>query len=222
MTTPTIIAVEGLDASGKTTQAALLADALTGSGSRVGTLSFPRYSTFFGSRIGALLSGAEDATADTLDPRSMALWFAMDRWDAVTNGLPDCDILLINRWTLSNAVYQGARAGDAAEADAVFDWVLQLEMERLGLPIPALTVLLDISVETSMARAIDRAESVGNTPDVYESHEALLRASRRLYRRAAERGHGVIVEVEGRSVDAVHTDVLMLVRGSLADHRSPR
>ncbi len=212
---PTIIAIEGLDASGKTTQASLLAEALRKTNTSVGTLSFPRYETFFGTRIGALLSGRERTTASTLDPRSMALWFAMDRWDAVTTALPQCDVLLINRWTLSNAVYQGARAGDSAEADAVFDWVLQLETERLGLPVPALTVLLDVTVETSMARATDRAAAIGTTPDVYESHETLLRTSRRLYRRAAERGHGVIVDVEGRSAEVVHNDVMDLVRSAL-------
>ncbi len=213
---PTIIAIEGLDASGKTTQALLLADALRDRGSEIGTLSFPRYDTFFGSRIGALLRGSEAATADTLDPRSMALWFAMDRWDAVATALPSCEVLLINRWTLSNAVYQGARATDPADADGIFDWVLELEMDRLSLPVPALTVLFDISVATSMKRAAHRAAATGGMPDVYESHETLLRASRRLYQRAAQRGHGVILDVEGKSPDQVHLEVMQLVDRTLA------
>ncbi len=212
---PRIIAIEGLDASGKTTQAALLADALVASGSVVGNLSFPRYESFFGTQIGALLKGDQRARADTLDPRSMALWFAMDRWDAWGRAVPACDVLIINRWTLSNAVYQGARALDPTEADEVFDWVLELETNQLGLPTPILTVLLDVSVSTSMARATDRAAQSGAAPDVYESHEALLSASRRLYQRAAQKGHGVLVNVDGLAAESVHSTVLGLVSNAL-------
>jgi dTMP kinase len=211
-TGPTIIAIEGLDASGKTTQAALLAEALRNDGTIVGTLSFPRYDSFFGRRIGALLRGDDPTTANNLDPRSMALWFAMDRWDAVRHEMPVCDVLLINRWTLSNAVYQGARAVTEAASDDVFDWVLELEFGQLGLPQPSLTILLDLSVDTSMARARDRAADQGSTPDVYESHAHLLASSRRLYRRAASQGHGLIVDAEHRTAPDIHQTVIDLVR----------
>ncbi len=215
MPTPLIIAIEGLDASGKSTQADLLASALTQRGHQVDQWSFPRYDSFFGRRIGALLSGAESVTAASLDPRSMALWFAMDRWDAVRAGLPQSEFLILNRWTLSNAVYQGARCGDNQAADATFDWVLELEATELRLPSPSLTVLLDISVEASMQRAHDRAAQSGERPDVYESKATLLSASRRLYQRAAAQGHGTIVNVEGRSVDDIHGELIELVSRSL-------
>jgi dTMP kinase len=208
---PVLIAIEGLDASGKSTQAIRLADSLSGRGITVGQWSFPRYESFFGTRIGTLLSGSEDHTAESLDPRSMALWFAMDRWDAIRSGLPHAEVVILNRWTLSNAVYQGARCVTDQEADRVFDWILDLETQVLGLPSPVLTVLLDISVETSMERARIRAEQTGDTPDVYESKAALLIASKRLYQRAATAGHGVVVNVDSRTVDDVHNEVDRLV-----------
>jgi dTMP kinase len=212
---PLIIAIEGLDASGKSTQAHRLVADIKTSGRTVTELSFPRYETFFGSRIGTLLSGSEETTAATLDPRSMALWFAMDRWDAMrsgsNNGMPDVDVVVLNRWTLSNAVYQGARADALGEADAVFDWVLELEQHVLGLPVPALTLLLDISVQTSMQRAADRAASTGAQPDVYESKAALLHTSRRLYQRAATHGHGTVVNVDNRTPTEVHEAIRLLV-----------
>jgi dTMP kinase len=214
-TSPVLIAIEGLDASGKSTQADRLAESLTKQGKAVGQWSFPRYDSFFGTRIGALLRGNESVTAASLDPRSMALWFAMDRWDAIRAGLPTADVVILNRWTLSNAVYQGARCSTDSEADAVFDWVLNLEASVLQLPVPVSTILLDISVETSMQRAQTRAAQTGATPDVYESYASLLSASRRLYQRAATTGHGTIINVEDRTIDDIHTDISELVTQSL-------
>jgi dTMP kinase len=213
-----IIAVEGLDASGKTTQATLLGEAFEAAGRHVTHLSFPRYESFFGQRLRTLLDGNEATTANTLDPRSMALWFAMDRWDAVRN-LQDTDVLIINRWTLSNAVYQGARAAanNPAQGEAVFDWVIQLETQVLGLPQPTVGVLLDISVEESMRRARDRAGQHGSTPDVYEAHTALLTASRQLYQRAAKAGHATVIAVDGLSKEDVQLAIQAVVRPEHGD-----
>jgi dTMP kinase len=198
----------------------MLAEAFHRAGATVDTWSFPRYETFFGQRIHALLDGKEAVTAATLDPQSMALWFAMDRWDAAENlqtkGNDDIDVVILNRWVLSNAVYQGARASmmsphngaiNEAAGDAMFDWVLQLEFETLRLPKPDATVLLDISVEESMRRATSRAAEQGVSPDVYEAASGLLLASKRLYQRAASGGHGQLIHVDGKSVADVHDDV---------------
>jgi dTMP kinase len=203
---PRIIAIEGLDASGKSTQAHRLAEYFTAQGQRVGELSFPRYESFFGRRIRTLLDGTQTTTADTLDPRSMALWFAMDRWDALNNDATDpYDVLILNRWILSNAVYQGARA--VHEADAVFDWVMELETRVLGLPTPDASIVLSISVAESMRRASMRASQQGASPDVYERHTSLLTESFRLYARAVDRGLAMSIPVDGKSVDEVHREV---------------
>jgi hypothetical protein len=102
-----ILAIEGIDGAGKETQAELLRDRLVGRGWSVRMLSFPVYSSFFGQSIRQLLDGqlgAGDVSADAVDPRSMALWYALDRWEAFRD--PDLrragsaareDCLLLNR-----------------------------------------------------------------------------------------------------------------------------
>ncbi len=213
------MAIEGLDASGKSTQASLLAAALAIQGLRVDTWSFPRYSLFFGQRIKELLAGHDDVSAVTLDPSSMALWFAADRWDAVntmSEGARQADVILLNRWTLSNAVYQGARSGSETAQNDLFDWVLDLEYGRFHLPRPTINIVLDVSVETSMSRARDRATGAGAQPDVYESSARLLYDSRRLYRRAADLFPEVQrIEVDGLDPGTVHNKVLSLVTDTL-------
>jgi len=187
--TTRIIAIEGIDASGKSTQTHLLADHLRAEGMTVEVRSFPHYESFFGRRIRALLDGDGSLggiTADTLDPRSMALWFAMDRWQSFTTSMR-CDVLLLNRYTLSNAVYQAARVDSNTgkeDGDELFAWILELEHTVLGLPRPQLTVVLDVDVSTSGARSTARAHELGASPDVYERSEHLLQASRDRYRTA--------------------------------------
>ena len=212
-----IIAIEGIDASGKSTQTHLLADHLRADGVTVEVRSFPRYESFFGRQIRALLDGAGDPgdiTADTLDPRSMALWFAMDRWQSFTLS-SQCDVLLLNRYTLSNAVYQAARA-DAergrSEGDELFAWILELEHTVLGLPHPQLTVVLDLDASISGARSTARARERGASPDVYERSEQLLLASRDRYRTAgAFVDNLALVAVGSRPPHVVAEDVRALL-----------
>src|SRR5688572_28048322 len=61
-----LIAFEGLDQSGKQTQAEGLRDYFTGQGRRCELLSFPDYTTALGSEISSALHGERDYPADTM------------------------------------------------------------------------------------------------------------------------------------------------------------
>jgi dTMP kinase len=209
-TAPVVVAVEGIDRAGKTTQTTLLQQALDGRGLHVDVLSFPRYGSFFGRRIRMLLDGHGPAAADTVDPHSMALWYALDRWDAFQQLSPGLDVVLLNRYTLSNAVYQASRA-QPEQADALFDWIIELEHERLGLPRPHLTVVLDIGPDLSRRRSSGGARP--EAADVYERSVELLQRARERYRAAAVRLDDVVLvgsgDQSGPPLDAaaVHTEV---------------
>lgn len=199
-----LVAVEGLDGAGKTTQVALLADAL----SAVDVVSFPRYDTFFGRHIRDLLAATGEPSAQSVDPRSMALWYALDRvqWARDRKPVPD-GVVLLNRYTLSNAVYQSARAQDPT----LFDWVLRLEFEELGLPRPDLTVVLDVGPETSQRRVGSRGER-----DVYERATDLLARVREGYLAAAANQRDVVVVDAAGAPSDVHAAVLRALTPLLA------
>ena len=76
-----IIAIEGIDGSGKTVQIELLQKKLLERGYSVSIRSYPVYSSFFGSQVGLLLSGSGGIKATDVDQKSMAMWFALDRFD---------------------------------------------------------------------------------------------------------------------------------------------
>ena len=164
-----IIAIEGIDGCGKTVQFDLLKSRLESMGFTVATRSFPIYESFFGAQVGKYLSNKEGVSAIDVDNKSMALWFALDRWESFVDYKDDeTDFLLINRYVLSNAVYQSIRAGDTDIAD----WVLELEYEHFRLPHPDVTVVLSVTT-SSASENVDKKgfrDYVGGTAkDVYES-----------------------------------------------------
>ncbi|MDR1620002.1 MAG: hypothetical protein LBS18_05005 [Clostridiales bacterium] len=182
-----IIAFEGIDGSGKTVQMNLLARALKKRGMRVDTISFPVYGSFFGREIGNYLTNAQGVAASDVDSKSMALWFAMDRYLAFRElDLGDTDALLINRYVLSNAVYQSIRERDLDGPD-ILGFVMDLEYGRLDLPQPDAIIYLDVNIEEAGANVLRKGYRAyaGNARDVYESQAGMQRRARAKYREYA-------------------------------------
>ena len=184
-----IITIEGIDGSGKTVQFELLLKHLRELGYTVDTKSFPDYEAFFGRQVGKFLSGEEGVFATDIDQKSMALWFALDRFEAF-KGYKDgeYDFLIINRYVLSNAVYQSIRDRDIGKPDLI-DWVFELEYEHLGLPRPALNLFFDVNTERA-GKNVDMKgfrEYVGTGRDVYEQNKGIQERARDMYIAASER-----------------------------------
>ena len=178
-----IIALEGIDGGGKSLQKSLLLKRLRAAGYTVRELSFPNYEGFFGRQIGDMLSGRA-TPADQVDSRSMCLWFALDRWKAFQNYHDgESDFLVLNRYTLSNAVYQSVREIDRASGDN-WPWVKALEHGELGLPQPDLYVLFDLdpaAAQQNVDKKGEREYIEAGQRDVYESQRDLLVKARARY-----------------------------------------
>jgi dTMP kinase len=194
-----LIAFEGLDQSGKQTQAELLRDRLTDAGRKVKLLSFPDYQTSIGSEIGRALRGERDYTADV-----MQLLYVANRYECkgeIVRAKDAGTILLCDRYMASSVAYGEAQGLDRG-------WLLEIQKY---LPRPDLTIVLDIPPDVSARRkTADR--------DKYERDLALLGRVRDSYLRqaAAEGGHGAspwLVLDGGRDRDAVAADVYAAVAG---------
>lgn len=185
-----IIAFEGIDGTGKTVQLQRLYERLVASGRfRVRTLSFPMYDTFFGAECGRLLSGSGGVRANEVDQRSMALWYALDRFEAF-RGLDysDADILLINRYILSNAVYQSVRERDLGNPD-LLDFVIELEYEHFRIPRAHAHIVLDMNPENALENVGKKGfrDYVGDQPDIYEALPDIQKRARQKYIEYAKR-----------------------------------
>lgn len=190
-----IIAFEGIDGTGKTVQLQRLSERLTASGAHVQTLSFPMYDTFFGAECGRLLSGSGGVRANEVDQKSMALWYALDRFEAFQKyDYSDADFLLINRYVLSNAVYQSVRERDLGKPD-LLDFVLELEYGHFRIPAANAHVVLDMNPENALENVSKKGfrDYVGNQPDIYEALPDIQKRARQKYIEYASRMPGVHV-----------------------------
>ena len=183
-----VIAFEGIDGSGKGVQIREIAGRLNGLGRKVLVQDFPVYSGFFGKEIGRMLSGEQDVRADVVDPRSMSLWYALDRHEAL-KGIErrEYDDILFNRSTLSNAVYQSIRTREE-DREAFIEWLFELEFERLGVWEPDLYFIFDVTEEQSK-KNVEKKEQrayLKDTFDVYERSQRIMNQARSVYLRLAQ------------------------------------
>jgi len=191
-----IIAFEGIDGTGKSVQMERLTERLTARGLFVATIAFPRYDSFFGAEVGKYLTGRDGVRADSVDGKSMALWFALDRFEAFRGyDYSAADVLLINRYVLSNAVYQSIRDCDIGRPD-LLDFVLALEHEHFGIPRADAHIVLDMEPENAQKNVDKKGfrDYVGASErDVYEAETSLQARARARYRAYAERLPNVFI-----------------------------
>jgi dTMP kinase len=142
-----LIALEGIDGSGKRTQLDLLARALDARGHSTHRISFPRYETFFGKLVGRYLNG-EFGTLETVDPHLSALLYAGDRLEAkpeIEDALSAGKFVLADRYVGSNLAHQSGRV-PAEQRDEFSAWLKRLEYGLYGLPAEDLVIYLRVPV----------------------------------------------------------------------------
>lgn len=183
-----LIAFEGLDQSGKETQALMLRDELRSRGQPAEYVTFPDYSTPIGQEIGHALQGARNFGADVLQ-----LLFVANRYEwkpRIAMMLARGTHVVCDRYQASSVAYGEAQGVDPA-------WML--EVQRL-LPQPALTIVLDIEPEVAARRkAANR--------DKFERDLAMLARVRQSYLRQAAQPHWIVIN-GARAKDVVAEDIL--------------
>ncbi len=194
-----LVAVEGLDQSGKATQAQHLRDRLRASGYKSRVVSFPDYGTFLGEEIARALQGERDYGPEAMQLLHVANRFErradIERWHAA--GL----IVLFDRYVASGIAY-----GEAQGLDP--DWLATIQV---SLPQPELTLLLDIAPETAAAR-----KTAGR--DRYERDLALLTRVRESYLRQAEQPDWVRIDAE-QPPDVVEAEMAAAIEPRLPEPR---
>ncbi|MBQ9832284.1 MAG: hypothetical protein IJO48_00980 [Clostridia bacterium] len=184
------IAIEGIDGSGKSVQFKLLKESLLNMGYSVCEREFPVYDSYFGTEVGRYLTVADGVRADEVDAKSMALWFAMDRWHAMRDYKDgEFDFLVINRYVLSNAVYQSIRDIDKNNEFDTLEWIYNLEYNILGLPKPDINLFFDVDQSQAEANVLKKGyrSYVGDGKDVYEASHSIQHSARDKYLEYAQR-----------------------------------
>ena len=190
-----LIAFEGLDQSGKQTQAELLRDHLKADGHKVRLLSFPDYGTSIGEEIARALQGERDYGPDVMQLLYVANRY--ERKDEILQWLEAGLILICDRYRASSVAYGEAHGLDAA-------WLSAMQKY---LPDPDITFLLDIAPETSARRKTgDR--------DKYERDLQMLARVRDSYLRQSDEGW-IRLDAD-RDRRAVASEIIAAVNARLA------
>lgn len=140
-----LIAIEGIDGSGKNTQVRLLEHALTSRGHSVYCTGFPQYDSWFGKMVAQFLNG-ELGPLDKVDPHFSALLYAGDRFEAkskIITSLSRGSVVLVDRYVGSNLAHQTARVPVEKRADFL-SWIEHLEYSIYDLPREDLVLYLRV------------------------------------------------------------------------------
>jgi dTMP kinase len=199
VTTGLLVAFEGLDQSGKQTQAELLQQRLAAAGRTVRLLSFPDYETPIGSELRRALHGQHEYAPDV-----MQLLYVANRYewkDEILRERQAGTILLCDRYLASSVAYGEAHGLDGA-------WLTEVQKH---LPQPDVTILLDIRPEVSARRKTsDR--------DKYERDLSMLARVRESYLRQAGNAGWVRLAAD-RDRTLVAEDVFTAVAALMSEQR---
>jgi dTMP kinase len=224
-----LIAIEGVDGSGKRTQTDLLSRALTARDIPCLTVSFPHYDSFFGRMIGRFLNG-EFGELDAVDPHFAALLYAGDRLEAkphIEAALAAGKTILADRYVPSNMAHQGSRVAPDKRGEFLA-WLRRLEYETYGLPAEALVVYLRVlpaQAQIHVARKAPRAYT-SQKHDLLESNLAHLEQAACVYDELAGEPNWVTIDCLDESSQTmkptgeIHRQVLAAVEARVLARRA--
>jgi dTMP kinase len=195
------LSFEGIDGSGKSTQARRLADALRARGHAVTLTREPGGSPGAEEIRRLVLEGDPDRWS----PETEILLFTAARRDhlekTIRPALARGDVVITDRFADSTRIYQGITRGDlAATVDRLHDLMIGAE--------PDLTILVDIDPAIGLSRARARAGTELRFEDMGLDTQTRMRAG---FLALAAR-HARFCVIDGaRSADAVAEDILSTV-----------
>ncbi len=219
-----LIALEGIDGSGKGTQSELLARAFQARGIRCARFSFPRYESSFGKLVGRFLNG-EFGNLSAVDPHFSALLYAGDRFEAkgaLEAALDAGQTILADRYVGSNLAHQTARV-PAGDRPAFIEWLRQLEYGIYGLPQEDLVIYLRVSPEEAYRLVGTKAPRLytSRTRDLQETDRAHLEQAAQVYDSLATQPNWVTIEclesetVRLKAPDEIHQAVQAAIESRL-------
>ena len=212
-----LIVIEGLDGSGKATQARLLANALRAQGETVREVSFPNYESPSSALVKMYLSGEFGAQPGDVNAYAASSFYAVDRYAGFKKdwqGDYENGLVIADRYTTSNAVHQCSKL-EKEQWNGYLEWLFDYEYNKLGIPAPDLVVYLRVDPAVSQRLLAKRYEGHMEREDIHEKDREYLARCQQAAAYCAERLGWRTVECtrngEMRPVEDIHREILALV-----------
>ena len=217
-----LIVLEGLDGSGKATQAKLLAAHLKEQGFSVREITFPNYESDSSALVKMYLAGQFGQHPDDVNAYAASSFYAVDRYASYKKDwgsfYENGGIIIADRYTTSNAVHQASKL--PPEKRTVFlNWLFELEYGKLGLPKPDLVLYLDMPTEITEKMMRSREAATGTHADIHEQDEAYLKSCREAAREIVKDCGWTVIHCARddapRTVEDIHNEVYKTVKSLL-------
>lgn len=179
-----LIVLEGIDGSGKGTQARLLTERLAREGFKTAAISFPQY----GKKSAGLIEEYLNGKYGNVSPYAASLFYAVDRFDAsveIKKLLAEGRIVILDRYVDSNAGHQGAKISDPNARERFLKWLYDTEYKILGVPQPDIVLILKIEPKTAQSNVGKKHArkylKAGKTHDIHEADKTHLKKAQDSY-----------------------------------------
>jgi dTMP kinase len=195
-----IITLEGIDKSGKTTQAQMLSSYLQKEKDlRTAHFDFPDYQTDVGKLIYKYLNYSEMPP----NPEVLHLLYAANRYeirDMINFHIKEGYVVIMNRYYQSNIVYGYVNGLD-------IEWLSTLDK---NMPRSDLTIILDVPVQVMGKR------STSTGANRFEQTKEFIEKVREIFLVLAEREKWKVIDAD-RSKEDIHQDIIKIVEDQFRD-----
>jgi len=192
------IVLEGIDGSGKSTQAKLLAKDLEKEGYKVFFIDFPQHGQKSAGLVDEYLTGKYGKKAKEVSSYQASVFYACDRYDAsfkIRNWLKRGYIVIADRYIGSNIGHQGGKIKNLKERRKYLRWLYDLEYGIFKIPRPDINFILKIKsrIAQNLSKKIFDKEKLvkkkgylGHKKDIHEKDLDHLENAEKAYLFAAK------------------------------------
>lgn len=217
-----LIVIEGLDGSGKETQAKLLKEALAEQGVKIKPVTFPDYNNPSSALVKLYLGGKLGQSPGDVNPYAASSFYAVDRFASYKQfwqkDYEQGKVILADRYATSNAIYQLAKL-PKEQWNHFLKWIEEYEYQMLEIPKPDVVLYLDMPPEISQQLMLARYKGDESKKDLHESNFAFLQQCRLSALYASKKlGWKNIVCAENnapRTIESIHQEVLAITKKQL-------
>lgn len=219
-----MLAMEGIDGSGKGTQGKLLAKHLKRKGYKVKYINFPQYDSWSSIFVKKYLNHGL-GSVDKVGPYPASIFYALDRYVVgkdIKNWINEGYIVISNRYVASNKGHQAAKIDNKEERQKFLDWLDEVEYEIFSNPKEDIDLFLDVPPKVAQGlvdqKTVREYLSNDKKQDIHEEDIEHLKKARQAYLDVLESNPDKWIKVscveEGEllSIEEIHDKIWKVIK----------